>query len=331
VLLSQATFLIFLRLVIKQHCSENYCHLYNKEKSIIKALAYFNVFDYPLNKEEIYNFMDTPCDKITFEKALLYLCRQQVVYKHEEFYSLEKNNRLIEKRKKGNRLAIEQLRIAQKIARFLYRFPFVKGIAVSGSLSKNYADEKSDIDFFIITAKNRLWIARTILHVFKKLSFLTGKQHWFCMNYFIDESALEIKEKNIFTAVEIATVLPMQGELYFKNFILKNKWVKDYFPLHLRWKDIIGDSKDCSINPVRQVKKNGITDKLNEWLMNVTEKRWRIKAAKKLRSYSGELMGLDAGLHYAKPDPSNLQRKILYRYEKEIDAVIMGLESLKAV
>jgi len=42
-------------------------------------------------------------------------------------------------------------------------------------------------------------------------------------------------------------------------------------------------------------------------------------------------MGLDADIHYAKPDPSNLQRKILYRYEKETDAVIMGLESLKAV
>jgi predicted nucleotidyltransferase len=305
--------------------------LYSKEKSIIKALAYFNVFDYPLSKEEIYNFLDTSCEKIDFEKALLYLCRQEVVFRYEEFYSLQKNSSLIEKRKKGNSLAIEKLKIAKKIAGFLYRFPFVKGIAVSGSLSKNYADEKSDIDFFIITANNRLWIARTLLHVFKKLSFLAGKQHWFCMNYFIDESSLEIKEKNIFTAVEIATVLPVQGEFFFRNFIDENKWVKDYFPLHLRWNNISGDGKDCLIKPVHRVKKMGVPDKLNEWLMNVTAQRWKTKAEKKLRSYSGELMGLDAGLHYAKPDPSNLQRKILYRYEKGIHAIIMGLESLKAV
>jgi len=305
--------------------------LYNREKSIIKVLAYFNVFEYPLNKEEIFNFLDMPCDKIAFEKALVYLCNQEVVHRHEEFYSLQQNSHLIERRRKGNGLAIEQLKVADKISRFLYRFPYVKGIAVSGSLSKNYADEKSDIDFFIITAKNRLWIARTLMHIFKKLTFLTGRQHWFCMNYFVDESALEIKEKNIFTAVEVATVLPLQGETIFKDFINENKWVKDYFPLHLRWNDIIANNKDYSIKPVRKLIKNGIIDKLNEWLMSITAKRWKRKADRKLRSYSGELMGLDADIHYAKPDPSNLQRKILYRYEKETDAVIMGLESLKAV
>ena len=305
--------------------------MYNREKSIIKALAYFNVFEYPLNKEEIFNFLDMPCDKIAFEKALVYLCSQEVVHRHEEFYSLQQNSHLIVRRRKGNGLAIEQLKVADKISRFLYRFPYVKGIAVSGSLSKNYADEKSDIDFFIITAKNRLWIARTLMHIFKKLTFLTGRQHWFCMNYFVDESALEIKEKNIFTAVEVATVLPLQGETIFKDFINQNKWVKDYFPLHLRWNDIMANNKDYSIKPVRKLIKNGIVDKLNEWLMSVTAKRWKRKADRKLRSYSGELMGLDADIHYAKPDPSNLQRKILYRYEKETDAVIMGLESLKAV
>lgn len=305
--------------------------MYNKEKSIIKVLAYFNVFDYPLNKEEIYNFLDTPCDKITFEKTLLYLCRQEIVYRYDDLYSLRKDSRLIERRRKGNRAAFEQLRIAKKAAGFLFHFPFVRGIAVSGSLSKNYADENSDIDFFIITEKNRLWIARTLLHVFKKLSFLTGRQHWFCMNYFVDEEALEIKEKNIFTAVEIATVLPMQGEAFFKNFINENKWVKDYFPLHLRWNDLTSNGKDFSIKPVRKVEKNSTAGQLNEWLMRITAKRWKRKADRKMRSYSGELMGLDAGIHYAKPDPSNLQRKILYRYEKEVDAVMMGLESLKAV
>jgi hypothetical protein len=94
----------------------------------------------------------------------------------------------------------------------LYRFPFVRGIGISGSLSKNYADEDADIDFFIITSRNHLWIARTFLHGLKKLSFLVGKQDWYCMNYFIDEEALVIAEKNIFTATEVVTLKPVCGE-----------------------------------------------------------------------------------------------------------------------
>lgn len=304
--------------------------MYNTEKSIISALAYFNVFNYPLKEDEIFNFLCNHCEKFYFEKALCYLCRQKIVYKIEEFYSLRNDSRLVERRKKGNNLAIEQLKTAEKISRFLYRFPFVKGVAVSGSLSKNYADEKSDIDFFIITKANRLWLARTLMHLFKKFTFITGKQHWFCMNYYIDEQALEIKEKNIFTAVEVATVLPLQGEFIFRNFFKENRWAKEYFPQHLRWNDIVKDQK-YSIQSIRIIRKNGIGEKINEWLMNMTIKRWQKKTERRLRSYSGELMGLDAGIHYAKPDPSNLQRKILYRFEKEVDAIMMGLESLKAV
>ena len=30
------------------------------EQSIIKALAYFDIFNYPLTQEEIYNFLDKP-------------------------------------------------------------------------------------------------------------------------------------------------------------------------------------------------------------------------------------------------------------------------------
>ena len=108
-----------------------------------------------------------------------------------------------------------------------------KAVAVSGSLSKYFADEKADIDFFIITSANRLWIARTFMHFLKKISYIAGKQHWFCMNYYVDEMGMNIQEKNIFTAMEISTLLPMQGTNHFKNFIAANAWINNYFPAHI--------------------------------------------------------------------------------------------------
>src|SRR5262249_18548698 len=152
------------------------------------------------------------------------------IYQHGEFYSLNHDHSLVARRIKGNRHARTMLDTAYKVSALLYRFPFVRGIGISGSLSKNFADEKADIDFFIITSKNRLWIARTLMHLFKKLTYLAGRQHWFCMNYYVDEEAMLIEEKNIFTAIELLTLVPVAGNGTLDSFFHVNAWAMDYFP-----------------------------------------------------------------------------------------------------
>ena len=118
------------------------------------------------------------------EQALEILVNDKTVFRFDDFYTLQNAPALVQRRRAGNLLAVEQMKTAQKAAKLLAAFPFIKGIAVSGSLSKNFADKDSDIDFFIVTAANRLWVARTFMHLYKKFTFLIGRQHWFCMNYF---------------------------------------------------------------------------------------------------------------------------------------------------
>ena len=99
---------------------------------------------------------------------------------------------------------------ALRNARLIFHFPFTRAIMISGSLSKNYADEASDVDYFIIVKPGRLWIARTLLIIYKRI-FLMNSKKYFCVNYFIDEDHLEIEEKNLFTAVELTTLIPIHG------------------------------------------------------------------------------------------------------------------------
>ena len=168
-------------------------------QNILRTLGYFDLFQYPLTGEEIYLFNSAVVNHSEVNEALEELLSDNSVFKIGEFYSLHNNCQLAERRRNGNQLATEHLITARRVAKFLYRFPYVKAIAVSGSLSKNFATDKTDIDFFIITATNRLWIARTCMHLYKKLTFLRGRQNWFSMNYYVDEDAMEIHEKNIFT------------------------------------------------------------------------------------------------------------------------------------
>src|SRR5688500_15811004 len=179
--------------------------------SILKTLLYFDLFDYPVSKAEISLFLEVPCKEAELEEGLRLLHDNQQIYLFDDFYCLRDEPALISKRKKDNLRAEKLLKKAVQISRFLYQFPFVRAVGISGSLSKNVADEKADIDYFIITATNRLWISRTLLHLYKKLTFLTGRQHFYCMNYFIDQDVYKIQEQNIYTAMEIVTLLPVCG------------------------------------------------------------------------------------------------------------------------
>ncbi len=295
----------------------------NIRQDILKLLLYFDYFNYPLERQDFYSFLPRHYSRLIIDKALTALAEDKIIFEAEDFFSLKDNALLIEKRKKGNQRAIEQLKIAKKIAAILSRFPFVESIAVSGSLSKFYADEKADIDFFIITSSNRLWIARTLMHILKKLSYIAGKQHWFCMNYYVDEEGMEIREKNIFTAMEIVTLLPMQGISQFKNFIVTNSWTDNFFPQKI-------NSSYCET----EIKK-GFTRKLFEkifnsrlgditdnWLMNLTNKRWKNKTNSKKLNERGRRIGMVVNKHFSKPDPKNFQVKVVERYEWRVGQLL---------
>ncbi|RYY95559.1 MAG: nucleotidyltransferase domain-containing protein, partial [Chitinophagaceae bacterium] len=189
---------------------------------ILATLTYFDLFHYPLTALELRLFSRRPHQQAAISAALRELLAAKQVFCFDGLYTLHNDASLAPRRRRGNAKARELLYTAGKVAQLVSCFPFVRGVAVSGSLSKNWADERSDIDLFLITAPNRLWLARTLLHGLKKLSYLVGRQHLFCMNYYVDEEGLQIKEKNIYTATELATLLPLRGIHAFQQLYKSN-------------------------------------------------------------------------------------------------------------
>jgi hypothetical protein len=292
------------------------------KRNILATLAYFDLFNYPLTMDEAYLFLPIKYSTEEFGYCLRSLVIDKLIYKFEKYYTLKNDPFLIERREKGNAKAAEMIAIAGKVGDLLIRFPYVRGIAISGSLSKNFADDDSDIDLFIITAKNRLWIARTIMHCFKKLTFLFKKEHYFCMNYYIDEQDLLIHEKNIYTATEVATLMPLHGETVFEQFYSANMWTRDYLPNRCL--------RVATAKPV----KNSLFKRFVEWLFNnragnvidsalmrITAKRWLKKMQQKKRNNRGIIMAMDSGKHYAKPDPVNFQAKLIVSYQHKVSQV----------
>jgi predicted nucleotidyltransferase len=292
-------------------------------QNILQTLAYFDVFNYPLTNEEVRRFLPEKCNQLVVNEILYQLIKEDIIYKLNNFYSLQNQPQLAEIRLAGNKRAIKLLKIARLAAKILSWFPFVQSIAVSGSLSKNFADEKADIDFFIITSANRLWIARTFMHVFKKLTFLAGKQSWFCMNYYIDEMKMEIAEKNIFTAMEIVTLMPMQGINCFKKFIEANSWTHNYFR-----EQIITNEKNGEIKKVvfrkclEKIFNSSLGISIEKRLMRVTDERWKKKTHQGKVNDHGRRLAMITNPHFSKPDPAIFQSKVLRKYQHKVKQLL---------
>jgi hypothetical protein len=285
------------------------------ETCILKMLAYFSLFKYPLTKEEINLYM--PDSVGDLGAALDRLLVDREIYQVREFYLLSNDPSLVDRRIDGNNRAAILLPKAMRIGRFLSHFPFVRGIGISGSLSKNFADDKADIDFFIVTTKRRLWLARTFMHLFKKLTFLTGKQHFYCMNYYVDEQALLIEHQNIYTAIETATLIPVSGK-GMDDFFAANRWVRDWFPQY----DLKAELSEIKTPKVKSfiewIFNNRMGERLDDFLMKLTTRRWQKKKARRQKTDQGKEMDLVTGKHFARSNPGMFQEKLLAMYEERV-------------
>lgn len=290
------------------------------EQAVLHALLYFEIFSYPLTVEEVFRFSRT--EQTSPERtidSLERLVSEGLVYRFGSFYQTKNDASWIGRRLDSNRRADEMMPTARRMARFIGAFPFLRGVFVSGSLSKHCMQPDSDIDFFLITTPGRLWLARTLLVLFKKI-FLFNSHKYFCVNYFVDTDHLEIEEKNLFTGTETVTLLPLYGQEWHTAFVAANGWAYDFFP-HF---------------PPRQAgnipgSKPRLLKKSIEWLLGGRFGNWLDQAAMHLTVgfWKRKFRHLDAGTfdvalksrrYVSKHHPLYFQKKVLDAFAQKTQA-----------
>lgn len=283
------------------------------KESITKTLKYFHMFRFPLLIEEIHRFLHIKTTKAELLQATREMIQERKLFRKRDMYALENSDLIFLNRLVGSDVATEKLKEAVTSTKIVSNFPFVRCICISGSLSKGYADENSDIDFFIITAPKRLWICRTILHMFKKATFFMNQQHSFCMNYFIDESMLCIEEQNLFTATEVATLIPMYNAAVHKKLLQSNAaWMQNHFPNISEGNPAKSIEKTGRLkNIIERIINNLKPEKLNEFFMNLTNTAWRAKWRRKGFPMEEYDLAMKTKWYVSKQHPLNYQKKVL--------------------
>jgi hypothetical protein len=290
-------------------------------ESVINTLLYFDIFHYPLTTAEIFQYLQTNhVTKSDVQTKLDSLVDDSVLFRLGKFYSPQNNPELEVRRVKGNNLAHQCLSLARKRAKLISNFPFVRAVMISGSLSKEYMDEKSDFDFFIVTEKKRLWIARTLLVMYKRI-FLFNSHKYFCVNYFVDSAHLEIEEKNLFTATELATLIPIVDEGHYPALMNTNRWLATFFPNYSP--RTLVDTLPLDQNKVKSFLESLINLLFGKYweklFMRATLNRWKKKYEEQYAQQDFKV-AFKSKEYVSKNHPNNYQRKVMELYKEKINS-----------
>jgi hypothetical protein len=296
-------------------------HYTTLDQSIIRTLIYYDIFNYPLKAKEVFQFLNT--GRVTEEEVttvLNSLANNRYLYRFGEFYSLQPDEANVHRRVKGNNEAEKYLPAAHQVAGLISKFPFVRAVMASGSLSKNYMDENSDLDFFVITAPGRLWISRTLLVLYKRI-FLRNSHKFFCANYFVDAEHLEIEEKNLFTATELATVIPLQGAEYYQQLLRKNHaWLLAYFPNFTPRR--VAEVPLANAGKLKKFLESTINfffgGVLERFFMRLTMKRWLNLYAERYDAADFRI-AFKTKKYASKNHPRNFQKKVMELYQQKLE------------
>lgn len=203
-------------------------------KNFQAAVFYHDIFDYPLKPIDLKRW--TPGRKVRPARHLLRIVHSR------GFYYLQGREEIIKKRLEKEACSRKKMQIARHAAEILGQIPTVKFIGVTGSLAMMAAGRESDIDFMIVTTKGSLWTTRLIsylviwlLHIKRRKAGEREARNGICLNIWLDESDLAWRRKNVYTAHEIAQVVPLVNkERTCEKFIQKNSWIFDYWPRAIR-------------------------------------------------------------------------------------------------
>jgi hypothetical protein len=210
------------------------------ERAILETLAYSDIFEHPLTIDELHRFLTTSATKAEVQECVVDM--KDVLSEHG-YYFLSNRNEIVDIRRQREANSRKAYRRAIFYGHILGRLPFIRMVALTGSLAMLNLSKDRDMDYMLVAKPGRVWTARAFALLFARVTRLFGDV--ICPNVIVSENALEWKERNLYTAREFAQMIPISGEELFHGLRVVNKWVKDVLPNHV-FLSIVKDLREGS-------------------------------------------------------------------------------------
>lgn len=208
------------------------------EECIVKTLAYYDVFDYPLTFSQLKKYLCCPVD-VSDEELLDIIDAIPVINQFDGYYYLLGRSKLTALRNNRSEISNQKFIKAKIISKIVSAIPTVEYIGVNGRLSMHNATSSDNIDLFIVTKRNSVLLTKLMVNILllitgqKSLSKNKNIKDKVCASTFLSRGDLAMEQygKNLYLAHELVQLKTLFDRGSIRAEMLNsNSWIKKYFP-----------------------------------------------------------------------------------------------------
>jgi len=197
--------------------------------AVMSTVAYRDVFGFPVTPKEVHRYLHfIRAAEQEVDQALDELLARRRLAGDGSYVALPGRSHLFAQRREREAIAARLWPLALAYGRFIATMPTVTMIGVTGSLTCRNTVADCDIDFMVVTEPGTVWRTRALFAV----AALIDKRllNRLCINYFLSELALPLKEENLYVAQELAQMTPIYGPATYVRLRAANSWADAFLP-----------------------------------------------------------------------------------------------------
>ena len=200
-------------------------------RAILATILYRDLFEYPVTAEEIHRYLHEVACSVSDVRAALQ--EDDFVGRYLEtdgtYFAAHGREALFDIRRRREAYASELWPLALQHAGRLASLPFVRMVAVTGSLAVDNPSGDADTDFMLVTEGSRMWTARAMAKILQHLNirFAGGE---LCVNHLVSLKALALEDPSLYVAQEITQMVPVYGGEVYDELRRANSWSDSFLP-----------------------------------------------------------------------------------------------------
>ena len=239
----------------------------NLSRAVLHTVAYSDIFDYPLTAREIHRYLTGV--RASLEEIVQVVATHGMVTRTGNYFTLRGREEIVRIRKQREVRSRELMPRAIRYGRLLGALPYIRMVALTGSLAVMNVSKNEDFDYLLVTAPGRVWTARACAVSFNRLTRLRG--HTLCPNLIVSESALEWPLHDLYSARELYQMIPVAGMDVYRRLLAANRWATKFLPNVWQTSEAptSGEISEVSMPKLLELPLNGkFGDRFEEWEMD---------------------------------------------------------------
>jgi hypothetical protein len=197
--------------------------------AIARSVVYASLFDYPLTlaqlRQTLIESVQTPSQILATYDGSDAL-RAAVEYREGFFFPAGRYD-LVDERRRREARSRAFLERHRRLLTLVCAIPYIRMVALSGSIAHLNLAGDGDLDLFIVTRGRRVWSVTVAVVLLAKLM---RRRRTVCANFVVADSQLVLGQQDLFTASQIVHLKPLMGSDVLRRLVAENPFVGRFYP-----------------------------------------------------------------------------------------------------